>query len=385
MHKFKNVEFLTKSNFNIKEICSELEQAIANAGTETETGTGTETETGTGTGTTPESEILRKLLVDFDNNDFSLLTPQICNWLNNQVKSKWPEYLIHRYKFKNFPIIKKVHDSPLHLLVEPVSSCNLRCTMCFQVDESFSGNSEFMGLIKLDLFKKVIDDACENNIKSLTLASRGEPTLHPKLNEMLEYCKGKFFEIKINTNATRLNEKLINSILKNDVTEMVFSIDSYEKDGYEKIRVGGIFEQVLDNIKKFKNIRDNTQSNCVSRVSGVKVIKGQNPEKFREFWQQYVDEVVMVDLIDRWDIYHNSKNIMNRNPCQILWEKLYVWYDGMCSPCDADYKSELSIGSLKNKSITDIWNGVKFQKLRQAHLSNNRNKYFPCDRCPNGS
>ena len=178
---------------------------------------------------------------------------------------------------------------PLHLLIEPVSSCNLRCTMCFQVDESFSGDQKFMGMMDIKLFKKIIDDAYLNGIKALTLASRGEPTLHPKLGEMLEYCTGKFFELKINTNATRLNEKLIHQILQSGVTDMVFSIDSFEKEEYESIRVLGIFEDVFNNIKKFKAIKDEfyPNSKCSTRVSGVKVRKTQDTKKFQEFWQKY--------------------------------------------------------------------------------------------------
>ena len=34
-----------------------------------------------------------------------------------------------------------------------------------------------------------------------------------KLPEMLEYLSGKFLEVKLNTNATRLNEKLIRKVI----------------------------------------------------------------------------------------------------------------------------------------------------------------------------
>ena len=63
--------------------------------------------------------------------------------------------------------------------------------MCFQIDDSFNSTSEFMGHLDLKLFKKIIDEAESNGTKAITLASRGEPTLHPKLNEMLEYCTNK--------------------------------------------------------------------------------------------------------------------------------------------------------------------------------------------------
>ena len=117
-------------------------------------------------------------------------------------------------------------------------------------------------------------------------------------------------------------------------------------------------------------------------MSGVKIDEKQDPEKFRMFWQDYVDNVVMIEMENRWDTYHNSKDIMAPGACNYLWERMYIWYDGLCNPCDIDYKSELSIGSVKDQSIKDIWNGEKFTKLRNEHLRNNRNQIFPCDRCP---
>ena len=96
-----------------------------------------------------------------------------------------------------FPKKKIVYNFPIYLLIEPVSACNLRCIMCFQVDESFSKNQDYMGNMDFDLFKKIVDDAQDIGIQALTLTGRGEPTLHPKFGDMLDYCKGKFFDLKI--------------------------------------------------------------------------------------------------------------------------------------------------------------------------------------------
>lgn len=40
---------------------------------------------------------------------------------------------------------------PPYLLIEPVSSCNLRCPFCFQTDKSFT-RKPYMGIIEFDLF-----------------------------------------------------------------------------------------------------------------------------------------------------------------------------------------------------------------------------------------
>ena len=333
---------------------------------------------------TEDQKILNEIITLLEKKDYTLLSPQEVHFLESNNPDTWTEYLIFRYKMNYFPRKKIVYDFPIYLLIEPVSACNLRCIMCFQIDESFTSSNKFMGMIDLDLFKKIIDDAVQGGTRAVTLASRGEPTLHPKLGEMLEYCSEKFFELKINTNGTKLPDKLIHQILKNGVTNMVFSIDSYAKDEYESIRVKGIFEEVVNNVKRFKEIKEKNypDSRCETRVSGVKVDKNQDPIKFKNFWKDYVDNVVMVEMENRWDTYHNPKEIMASGACNYLWERLYIWYDGLCNPCDIDYKSELSVGSVKEKSIKDIWNGEKYSQLRDDHLSGKRNKVYPCDRCP---
>ncbi len=327
---------------------------------------------------------LDEILSNFKEDNFSLITPQQIDFLEKNPKSKWANYLIFRHKFTNFPKNHIDYDIPTHLIIEPVSACNIRCIMCFQVDETFSKNSQFMGNMNLELFKKTIDDAENVGIQAVTLTGRGEPTLHPKFGEMVAYCKDKFFDLKINTNATRLNEKLMRTIIESGVTDLVFSVDSYEKDEYESIRVLGIFEDVSNNIKKFKEINDSyPNSRCSTRVSGVKINEKQNIAEFTKYWKEFVDHVVMVEMSERWDTYNNKVEHAGAHPCNFLWGEMYVWYDGKCNPCDVDYKSELQVGNIKENSIKEIWNGEFYKKLRNSHLSGNRNQCFPCDRCTN--
>ena len=365
----KNVTFLTKRDFDIKLLIKNLKK---NSDSITDI---------------KDQQILKEIINLLVKNGTFFLSPQEMHFLDSNDKENWAEYLIFRYKMKYFPRKQLVYNFPIYLLIEPVSACNLRCIMCFQIDKSFTSNNNFMGNMEIDLFKKIIDEAVEGGTKAITLASRGEPTLHPKLGEMLEYCYGKFFELKINTNGTKLNDKLIHQILKSGVTDMVFSIDSYTKKDYESIRIQGIFETVLNNVKRFKEIKEKLYPNskCATRVSGVRVDKKQDPNAFKDFWKEYVDHVVIVEMENRWDTYNNPKEIAGTCACEYLWERMYVWYDGLCNPCDADYKSKLSVGSIQEKSIHEIWHGQKYTELRNMHSNGKRNMVFPCDRCPNGS
>lgn len=304
------------------------------------------------------------------------------NFMRSHEQSIWTKYLIYRYKFKMYPIKKIVSDFPVYLLIEPTSVCNLRCTVCFQVDKSFT-KKQFMGFMNIDLFKRLIDEAVTGGTQAVTLASRGEPTLHPELEEMLTYASGKFFDLKLNTNATKLSDSLIRKILSSGVNELVFSVDSHDKEIYESIRVGAKFDQVFANIRQFCDIkREEFPDSVIStRVSGVKFREDQDPDAFVSFWKEYVDDVGYVTVENRWDTYNNPVRTDTDHPCEYLWERMYVWHDGKCNPCDVDYKSVLSVGDAKNSSIREIWHSKRYSDLRDDHLNKLRTKNVPCDRC----
>ncbi len=72
---------------------------------------------------------------------------------------------------------KRFFDAPPYILIEPISTCNLRCPFCFQTDPTFT-KKPYMGIMDFVLFKKIIDECDQIGVGAITLASRGEPTLH---------------------------------------------------------------------------------------------------------------------------------------------------------------------------------------------------------------
>ena len=107
-----------------------------------------------------------------------------------------------------------------------------------------------MGVIDFDFFKNIVDQADEIGVGAITIASRGEPTMHKKFCEMLEYVNQKknIYELKTNTNGTYLNEKICHSIFKNNVTQIIISSDHYIKEEYERLRLGSNFEKFVSNV-----------------------------------------------------------------------------------------------------------------------------------------
>lgn len=303
---------------------------------------------------------------------------------NQKNIKKIIKYLIFRYKFYIAGKNKINLGYPPYLLIEPVSTCNLRCPFCFQTDKSFT-KKPFMGVIDFNFFKKLIDQADKLETGAITIASRGEPTMHKQYIEMLEYINQKenIFEIKTNTNGTYLTEKMCHAIFKNNVTQIVISSDHYIKKDYERLRLGSNFEKVVKNVDMLFNIRKKFYPDSFTeiRISGIDNERNLDREKFKNFWIKRCDHVTASFPLERWNTYENEVLPNIKDPCENLWDRMYVWFDGKVNPCDADYKSYLSYGSAKEYDLKELWNNKVISKTREQHTKKNRNEINPCDRC----
>ncbi len=296
------------------------------------------------------------------------------------------EYLVYRFKFALYPTQKNVDDFPLIVAIEPTSLCNLRCIMCFQADTAYFNHSNpKMGYMDIGLYRKLIDEMAENQPCGLVLASRGEPTLHPKFMEMVAYATGKeIIDVKLNTNATALTDKRIRELLEAKPSTVVFSVDAGNKKEFEIIRVGANFDKVIANIKRFNEIRKNEfpNSKTRTRISMTLFRDTQDPEETESLWAPLVDEFALHSASYHLDIYDHPPLPNETGHCSLLWERMYIWWDGNVNPCDMDYKSRLCLGQVgEDRTIRSVWLGEKMQAMRSNHASGKKNDYFPCNQC----
>jgi len=295
-------------------------------------------------------------------------------------------YLVYRYRYNINPYAHLIEEYPPCVQIEPTSICNFRCVMCYQADKSFSNKSNgYMGYMPLENFKKIIDEL-EGKVEAITLASRGEPLLHPDIKEMITYVGKKFLGFKINTNASLLTEDLSHTILQSGLQTLVFSIDAADKESYEKIRVNGNFDKVLANVIKFNEIKEKfyPESNLITKISGVYISdEMQSYEDLVSFWKNKADEVAFVHYLP-WESSYSNKINNQTSPCSDLWRRMFIWHDGKVNPCDYDYKT-LIFGNQQptfpENSISDIWNSEQYNNLREQHILNLRGKVEPCKRC----
>jgi radical SAM protein with 4Fe4S-binding SPASM domain len=326
-----------------------------------------------------------KDLLDFDTSNspsnFSL-SPNVIEEMATYSDSDLPRYLAHRYRYEVHPQLKILDQYPPYLQIEPTSVCNFRCVFCFETDPTFTDKSNgFMGQMSLDLFKHIVDQA-EGNVEFLSLASRGEPTICKDFVSMLEYTRGKFLNLKLNTNASLLDDEKCHAILSGGIKTVVFSADAAEEPLYSKFRVNGKLSVILENIERFQKIRQSHYSDLsiITRVSGVKFSNEQDMNSMQKVWGGLVDQVAFVEYNPWENVYSQPANRLEE-PCTDLWRRMFVWWDGKANPCDVDYKSSLSVGSINNHRLDELWQSDTYNEIRNSHVNNKRGDKNPCAAC----
>jgi radical SAM protein with 4Fe4S-binding SPASM domain len=295
-----------------------------------------------------------------------------------------PRFLYHRYRYDIFPRTHELDEYPPYIQIEPSSVCNFRCVFCYQTDKFFaSRKSGMMGKMSVELFRDVVDQLA-GNVEFGSLASRGEPLVNPEIIPMLEACRGKFLNMKINTNASLLTEAHAHAILSGSIKTLVFSADAAEEPTYSEYRVNGSLDETLRNIRMFQKIREDQYANVpiITRVSGVMIDdERQNMDAMIGLWSDHVDQVSFVKYNPWENIYDTAPDDERKTPCSDLWRRMFIWFDGKANPCDTDYRSELAVGNACDHSVAQLWRSDAYETLRRQHTGDQRPTVEPCRRC----
>lgn len=99
--------------------------------------------------------------------------------------------------------VYSVPDFPQHVNIEVTNRCNASCPMCpMQNMKRKEGNMSF------SLFQKIVDECADNGVEKIKYHIAGEPLIHPKLEEMIEYSKEAGIpDTHLTTNASLLTKE----------------------------------------------------------------------------------------------------------------------------------------------------------------------------------
>ncbi len=298
------------------------------------------------------------------------------------------EYWEYRRLWSEYPRTFTVSRFPLHLDIETTRRCNLRCPHCMRTNIKAAGKIGEIGDMSLNTFMAVIDEGAEKGLRAIKLNYMGEPLLHPDLPVMVRYAKEKgILDVRLNTNATLLTPALGEALIRAGLDRLACSFDSIEPERYEQLRPGANYHDVIENITSFVRLRDRMNARFpVVTVSMVRMkSNADEADEFRAFWEPKVDLVTFVDYQNPIGLDPVDRTVGEQRrvtaPCAQLWQRLFVWWDGMIHLCCGDYLGDVRLGRIGERTIEDAWHGPELEHFRKMHGLEWGHKLAFCARC----
>lgn len=251
-----------------------------------------------------------------------------------------------------------VQEFPERIEIELSSTCNLNCTYCPRRYVDGLG-----GFLDPELFYRMIDEAASYPERILVLHRRGESLLHPEFIPMLNYCRGKFKEVQLATNATLMGPSQAEAIL-DSLHFISFSIDLPER--FSAVR-GGDYEVVRRNIDYLLE-RNHGLRTQVSMVRTEEVSEDE-VQRFMDLWRNKVDRVRVYEEHSSEGRFGALKRDRGpRQSCTMPFYEMVVLSDGKIARCNHDWDGP-PIGDANLAGLADIWHSPVYQDLRQQHTT----------------
>lgn len=271
---------------------------------------------------------------------------------------------------------------PLQIELSLNTSCNFKCPFCYR--ESWPPKVDNMDL---ETAYDILRQCKEGGLESVKVQYEGEPLLYPYLIAVIAEARFYGIYVHFNTNGYLLDGETIARLLASGVNRIVVSIDSSVKEVYEKLRVGGNFEQILTNMRLLRVNRD-----VLKAKTGIEIWVAKqdlNREelesgKFHEFWKPYVDSIRVNQCFDMDDATEDDTVLPDWH-CGHLWQRLVVLCDGQVTPCccgiDYHNKKVYSVGNVRENSLKEIWNSKRMKVLREIHRKGQSHLLEMCRKC----
>ncbi len=116
-----------------------------------------------------------------------------------------------------------------------------------------------MGDMDMDVFGRLVSQLGRfPHLESVMFGGFGEPTAHPRILDMIRAVKGLGLRAEMTTNATLLDEALVDGLLRERLDTLWISLDGTTEESFETVRPGAGLSRVLDNIERLarRNGRD---------------------------------------------------------------------------------------------------------------------------------
>lgn len=259
--------------------------------------------------------------------------------------------------------------------IEITNICNLQCEFCpiTKREKRYMKSNEFSYIL--------------NEIKNYTdhiyFHVKGEPLLHPKIDEFLDISYEKGLKVNLTTNGTLLYEMNNKLLSKPALRQVNISLHSF--DGSKQIKEKREYLDIIfDFIKSTRNEKDliiALRLWNLNEDNAFNIQNNKNLEILDRIQHEFnlplkLDDVINpqrgIKLADRiylnqdsefiWPSL-NNKSFGNKGFCYGLRDQIGILVDGTVIPCCLDGEGGISLGNIYQSNFQEILNGKRTKEI----------------------
>lgn len=317
------------------------------------------------------------------------------------------------------------------LLIKPTFACNANCKNCIYRRELYSKLKK-EDLLTFDDWKRILKEAHQLGAK-LFIISGGEPTLYPRLPELIEIGRSYGWIIKLNSNGSTITPEYAETLIKAGLNFITISLYATYPEIHAQMRgTNQLWMKTTSAIKIFSELEKkypyfkvNTQSILVrenfnsfaellklhyklgSNRMAVSYLEGDFEKKnlLTEEEILYFKKKIIPEALDfcqnlnrdvRGVAIRNLKGLFSeehislsdwakgvyqpknshRRSCQIAQELAFVLANGDVHPCHiVEYTHQPVMGNLFKNTLSELWHSNRWGDFRE-------NLFDQCELCP---
>ena len=241
--------------------------------------------------------------------------------------------------------------------------CNRTCHFCPRTYKSYPNVNEHMSWETLDI---VLNELRSVNFKGvIELAGRGEPTLHPHFEELVDrVIDGPWF-VRVTTNGYKI-EKYWNTVYSK-IDELILNTYTNREEFEERVNK---YVALPHNGSKVDHyFKPDTYS-----VEEINALPSQKDYRAKD------------DAAAFRYAFNNRAGTFSNNrvdgKCWHPMRQIFINYHGDYQMCCNDWKYQITIGNVHERSLMHMYHfDEKLNRIRWSLLHGQRQDILPCSTC----
>lgn len=306
-----------------------------------------------------------------------------------------------KYAFEKFEEYRS--QEPVVYNIETTNICNMHCEMC----PGPTKMTRTRMTMPQEMFERVADqlkpwsdrewskwenfakknykidrnDMSENHFflyvipRVIVLHGYGEPLLDKQIVERVQYLTDKDIPSYFSCNPWNITIDLGMRLFEAGLDYIKFSTDSSDDFSIKQIRgKQANFSESYSKILKLLDIKAENGYKTEIVITMLDLNKPTQMQDYKRLCHKFEGKDVYIYLKSQDQLWFEETGAKTQSihwlePCQFPWSSMTIKSDGSAAQCVEDYNNAIVLGHVNKNSLADIWNGEKYRKFREDHLT----------------